>query len=386
MSNLYQLEREYSSTEAQAAIERQVSNLHLSFDYLVNDSKKEITHLELYNSQGQCISAGSGKGTNCQVGAIAEALEHYSLEKFDENINKRASFKKIKSQPQLKTDKLIQSITHDSYVEVTPFIDKTYGAVVDVPISYINPFYAGDETEVDQILGRYCSNLGTSFGISYNESYLHALNEAIERHYVSYYYMSCLGINTSVKWKEYKYTNNKHDQKRKMIREKHGDVYTVVAQTQFSNYVAVTVLQHSKSVKLQMAQVGAGASISAELAISRSLDEVMQCVELYSEEEYFEDRYAKEQILEFPKLNALIQLGNRGRGEKFQLLDMPTMTVKRQVEILDKQLRHYGYTPLTRNLMNCGEMNVIQVFIPGMERFHLIRSGNLVAPMMETEE
>ena len=43
-----------------------------------------------------------------------------------------------------------------------------------------------------------------------------------------------------------------------------------------------------------------------------------------------------------------------------------------------------GYSPLYRSMKELkGGVQVVQVFVPGLERFNLIRSGNPVAPQSE---
>jgi ribosomal protein S12 methylthiotransferase accessory factor len=224
-------------------------------------------------------------------------------------------------------------------------------------------------------------------GMSFSEAYLHGINESIERHYTSYFFEDLVDKKNRYQWKLFCGVNSKRDK----IEKKHGRVYTIVAQTKFSTTVALSFLVKSFKVKYLMTPMGAGCSYFSELAIQRSLDELMQCLELYTEEEYAEDKFARDVLNQYSGLKALInisslQLEELCSEEEFIVEKQKPLSVNNQLVTITDLLEKNSYNVLYRILDDQPESCVVQILIPGFERFHLIRSGQLVIPQSEFKQ
>ncbi len=390
MSNLYQAERTINQQQTFSYFKQVVKQNNLTFKYVYQNGKAQVAHLELSDTNNNLVSAGSGKGKNYTIGALAEAIEHYSLETAKESQVNMCNFKQVLAQAPFKKDSFMQSLSKydNKTVATTTLKSNSTATTYQVPLSYLNPYFKNDRQDLslELILNRYCSNLGTSIGLTFNDSYLHGLNESIERHYTALFYQQLIGIKQPISWSIYSSRTNKlFNEKKSFIQSKFGKQLTVITKSIYGPYIALSILVSYKDHKYSITPLGAGCSLLPQLALQRSIDELTQCLDLYSSEEEQEDTFALSVLQQYKGLKNLITISDTrirqiATKKNMLLAASNSNSVTQQINLIERKLKFAGLTPLHRKLESLPGLDVLQVFIPGFDRFHLIRSGALVAP------
>lgn len=134
-----------------------------------------------------------------------------------------------------------------------------------------------------------------------------------------------------------------------------------------------------------MSVLGSGASYNPRVAICRALGEFTQSHELLNAEAKRNARNVSLKLKKTPKLTALISLLNRSYPE-IPITNISDKTImgsstRSVIDSVVCGLKDHDYSVFFR-FLNPRYDNVIvtSVYIPGFERFHLARSGNIVAP------
>lgn len=192
-------ERELNTEEAYNRLKR--LHHHLGFHSKTKLSKNNslVATCHLYDSAYNEVSCGAGKGEHCELGALAESLEHYFVDK--------------STPPLIESDQILQSIApFDDWLlkSIPPDCRIPYFSLqalnsydeIAIPAILIAP----SSRNIDEIektaagfLSKYATNSGTALGCTENEALLHAINEAIERHALSMYYLSLCGLTSPPK-------------------------------------------------------------------------------------------------------------------------------------------------------------------------------------------
>jgi len=372
-------ERELNIEEAYNRLTR--LHHHLGFHSKTEPSRNNslVATCHLYDKAYKEVSCGAGKGEHCELGALAESLEHYFVDKSapllidsDQILQSIAPF----------DDFLLKSIPPDCRI---PYFNlqalNSYHEIV-VPAILIAP----SSRNIDEIektaagfLSKYASNSGTALGCTENEALLHAINEAIERHALSMYYLSLCGLASPPKL--YQPTNSfleetfAHDTEL-LRRAKKLEIYITHDFYDVPFCIAVSRGKREGS----MSNIGSGSSINPSIAMYRAVTEQIQCEQLSGATEKQEDISAQKILTHSARLSALLHPCPTYAVPAFH----PPRThlsvrgqVKRTLINLEKQNKAAFYRTLYEHPSLA---TVVQVFIPGLERFHLIRSGIPVAP------
>jgi ribosomal protein S12 methylthiotransferase accessory factor len=190
-------EREFSSALAEEKIQRTAASLSLTFTSEYAHSSL-VSSCALQDSAGQVVGEGSGKGLYCTVGAKAECLEHFALDKLSSDSLVVAVTNEIARQPLLVRDGVLANLpaSHEM-MDCVEVQDRRSGRTALIPAILQSPrqdfLEKINERPELLYLGRYASNSGVAFGCSEQEAILHGLNEVIERHTLSKVLMSLCG-------------------------------------------------------------------------------------------------------------------------------------------------------------------------------------------------
>ena len=367
-------------------INKILEDLSLSVCSRVNQDKLFVTYVSLLDDKGEEVSSGAGKGKYSYIGALAEALEHYTHEQdcFSSFIEIMRS-REIISQSSLINDGFLRLLndSNDSLVKVKPFTSIETGSTIFLPMKLVNPHYQKEDSENDIIFNRLCrysSNSGAAFGIDRFEAILHGVNEIIERHILSNLYLDILEFYSISK-----FVLPVELSKMLCCLEKKYEASTklLVAKTKFNTWCAIAIL-YSELERIVIPQVGSGSSYFLALSIRRAISELKQICTLYEEEERREDEMSLVFAKQFPNLENVIYLTQKCLN--YPSLDkLPeeniTLIAKDQLDIIVNSMARQGYILYYSILANFKDLGcVTQVYAPGLERFHLIRARNPVAP------
>lgn len=388
----YQLERTLSRAQSVAALERALAGLDIRHAFACSDDHMEASHATLSDANGNLVGAGSGKGENHRLGALAEALEHGLLEAEAKAAGRlpEAKASEVAAQPGFSMDFFLKRLTEtkDEAVRVQEFSSLADArATTRVPLAYTNPFAGAAPDSAEAAIKRYSSNSGTSLGLNFYDAYLHGLNEAVERHFLSLLFLELLGFKSGVRWSLVTDTGTERKSGR-IARRFGGEVITVGCRTGFSVYFCASFLVGAPEGEFVLTPIGSGCSYYPELALSRSVDELAQCVSLYGHEEREEDLRSWQAAQELVKLRAIMRVsGEALLGIVSGPLALPwrrRLTTEEQSRLVTRRLTMVGYSPLYRTMTEPESgFHVVQVFVAGLERFNIIRNGTPVVPQLE---
>jgi ribosomal protein S12 methylthiotransferase accessory factor len=135
---------------------------------------------------------------------------------------------------------------------------------------------------------------------------------------------------------------------------------------------------------LHLSPIGSGCSLDIRTAIQRATTEQFQANALYGIAEEAIDKTTLDLLSGSDKLKYLIGFTHI-RNLNLPPLDQPltdfTASVPQQLKILQNNLLRAGKTIFHRTIARYSGDNVVsQCYVPGLERFNIIRNGCLVAP------
>lgn len=250
------------------------------------------------------------------------------------------------------------------------------------PITEKNKY--SDQSLAMQFLARYSSNSGTAFGCTEAEALLHGTHEIIERHILSLFFMSVCGIGPKMTlYAPSKALLTKALQNNSYALEHAGELQIVIVKDVLSVCFSVAFSKNGPGDS-HLSPIGSGSSLDICTAIQRAVTEQLQSSELYDAAEESTDRKTFELLSCSNQLKNLIDLSPITKTS-LPVLDDPlqtlTETVSAQLDALQKNLLQSGFKLFRRTLLNHSSNGIVtQSYIPGLERFNIIRNGRLVAP------
>ncbi|WP_144966491.1 YcaO-like family protein [Pseudomonas sp. DE0010] len=372
-------ERELNTEEAYCRLT--TLHRHLGFHSKTKLSKYNglVATCHLYDSAYKEVSCGAGKGEHCELGALAESLEHYFVDKATPTV--------------IESDKILQSIApFDDWLLksippgcLIPYFSlqalNTYDEIT-IPAILISPS-PRNINEIEKtaagFLSKYTSNSGTALGCTESEALLHAINEAIERHALSMYYLSLCGLTPPLKLYQpsdsFLEETFAHDTDL-LRRTKKLEIYLTHDFYEVPFCIAVSRSKKEGS----LSSIGSGSSINPSIAMYRAVTEQIQCEQLSGATEKQEDLAAEKMLAHSSRLSALLHPCPTYAVPVFHP-PRTNLSVRGQVKRTLINLEKQNKTAFYRTLYEHPSLaTVVQVFIPGLERFHLIRSGIPVAP------
>lgn len=375
-------ERELHHFETRQRLDSLCEKLDLVQEITLHGLHQLTATCTLYSPMGHPVSMGAGKGRDCELGAVAESLEHYFLERQAEQPPKHHFGSRITESNHYHDDWIIRSIPAETTVPSFGMQTLEHHQHIIVPSILLNPALhcsENAETSGAAFLSKYSSNSGTALGCTENEAFLHAINEAIERHALSAFYLSVCGLGPQFKLMT---------PAPELIQESfakhpgllnHVDQLNIYMTDVFYGVVfciAIAPPEHSGDLSI----VGSGCSAHAGVALYRAVTEQIQCAQLRGDDEIEEDQRTAALLAGSNKLHRLLY----PRPDKVHAVFRPPQTCnspRAQIQTTLRRLAEHRRTVFYHCLFNePGLACVVQTYIPGFERFHLIRSGIPVVP------
>lgn len=133
-----------------------------------------------------------------------------------------------------------------------------------------------------------------------------------------------------------------------------------------------------------MAKVASGASTSTRHAVKRAITEFMQAFALQDETTEQDDECSLRLLQSAPKLKKLISCSSVESFKKSKMNFTADMEAASVNQIVNMHIIPFIKT--NKGVVRFGNVGyegatICQCYIPGLDRFHLIRSGNAVAPI-----
>jgi len=382
-------ERETDPAIALKKIQRIIDSLHLKAVTQHIDCNALVATAKLFDKNQNLIESGAGKGPDSLIGALAESIEHLSMFQFNTDDSSVQSCGFIASQKAAENDGLFTSLPNSlelikSFKLTTPDQNKE----LFVPKILLCPRMEGASLSGENtgmyFLSRYSSNSGTAFGCTKPEALLHGINEVIERHILSCFFMAVCSIGPSIKL----YTPSKP----LLAKALQNNDYALALADKLQIIVIKDVMSVFFSVALpksgpghhHLSPIGSGCSLDICTAIRRAVTEQFQVSELYDDAQESIDRTTLSFLASLEKLKPLIDF-EAVSTLRLPILDSPLVdfekSVPAQLESLENSLLRTGKAPYYRTVARYSDDGIVcQSYIPGLERFNLIRNGCHVAP------
>ncbi|WP_422773791.1 YcaO-like family protein [Plantactinospora sp. WMMC1484] len=350
------------------------------------------------------LGLGKGGSAAARVGAIFEALEHHlsGLRGLADGGTTLRPAGEISRNVTLRQDValgLLGSLP-DGPMGCLPFRAVTSGVEVDVPLFLSVPDYLDEEADpLRKSLGdhydytgvsRYSCNNGWAAGTDPVEAAVHALNETIERDA-----LSLLLIDQFLGRRRSPLVLIEAGTLPDDLAALVSVAETILGQRlhlidMTSDLGVPAILAYSPARNGEPARVrGCGASLSRHYAIARAVSELVQ-VYLASSLGNIHSAFAAmtpvrhDWTKPYPALHACY------RGDFSSRLADATLVPYRDTEAPDTAAGHYdelidvlfrrGLTPLQRDHYVTGNLAVVNIFVPGLERFMLVTDGQVVVP------
>lgn len=388
-------ERELTADQAERRIHTELSRLGLTPHTRTLGSKVVAVQASLHGDDNR-HARGSGKryADQAHLGALYEALEHYWTDELCTYDVHHETERYFKDTPVFADDSLLHRLTCQQNVRITcrtyvcpPWHDRfSYPLALTSPNGSRLPSSPGMADY--RAVQRYASNNGTAIGATYNEAMLHAANECIERDAVSLFLLD-----------HFYYQN--HPPLRRVARlaesdelgrlwadaeqEIDGEIVLVDISTEF---MTRTFLAFTTKPGAHPQVFGSGSSLDPRHAAWRALTELVQLQLSAAEPEYHQTLVnALRNLQPFPRLLrcALFDpqmLLHRCVQHEVRLAgSAKDLSVDNQLHLLTQDLRIHGRT-LGAAILQRTELGttLLNVVIPGLERFFLVSSGNVVIP------
>ncbi|MHC8320602.1 YcaO-like family protein [Pseudomonas sp. GB2N2] len=382
-------ERELTPTDALFNIMSTIHTLGFAAVARYAGPSKLVATAELFDKNNNLVESGAGKGPNSLIGALAESIEHYSI--FNSSANDASLHRgdAITAQKAVERDGIINCLPGaEELLECFELTTLCKEESLLIPCILLCPATEknrhGDQSISIQFLARYSSNSGTAYGCTEAEALLHGTHEIIERHILSLFYMSVCGIGPKIKlYAPSSALLNKALQNDAYALANAAKLQIVVIKDVLSVYFSVAFPKNGPGGS-HLSQIGSGSSLDICTAIQRAVTEQLQSSELYDATEELMDKKTLVLLSCSDKLKNLIDF-RPIRTEIFPTLEapaqIPTETVPEQLKTLQKNLTQSGFKLFHRTIQHHSENSIVtQSYIPGLERFNIIRNGRLVAP------
>ncbi|WLG97914.1 YcaO-like family protein [Pseudomonas sp. FP198] len=380
-------ERELTAPEALFNIMSTLHALDFRAEARYTTPSRLVATAEIFDGDNNFIQSGAGKGPDALIGALAESIEHYS------------TFQTHESTWHQTDDIATQEATsHDGFFIGLPrseepidcftltSLDKKEKLIV--PSALLCPAVAQNISDhaspTLQFLSRYSSNSGIAFGCTENEALLHGIQEVIERHVLSRFFMAVCGIGPNMQL----YNPSKGLLAKALLNnssalEPADELQIIIVKDVFSVYFAVAFPKAGPGDQ-HLSPIGSGCSLDICIAIQRAVTEQFQSRDLYDVFEESTDRKTFNLLSRSDKLKNLIDLAPV-KTLKLPELDCPshghTESVSTQLETLHNVLSGSGKKIFHRTVARYPKNSTVaQAYIPGLERFNIIRNGRLVVP------
>lgn len=350
------------------------------------------------------LGLGKGDSEAARVGALFEALEHHlsGIDGLAEGVPRVRRASEVSHDETLRPDVAVGLLGElpDGPLGCAPYRVVTTGAEIDVPLFLSMPDYLDEEADAlrdglgDRYdyagVSRYSSNNGWASGVDPVEAAVHALNEIIERDALSLLLVEqFLGRHaaplTVID------PGSLPDDLGLLVTAAQDIIGQPLYLIDMTSDLGVpAILAYLPAGDGRPARIrGCGASLSRHYAIARAVTELVQ---VYRASDIRNSQGAFSYLAParrdwtgpYPSLQACYRLDLRSR-----LADATVVTYRsteapgsvdehfrRLIDILTAR----GFTPLQRNHYVTTNLAVVNMFVPGLERFVLVTDGQVVVP------
>ncbi|MFI6026596.1 YcaO-like family protein [Amycolatopsis magusensis] len=339
---------------------------------------------------------GAGKGTTAEVarvGAVFEALEHHLSMGVPPAEHVRARPAHQLADP---GDAALALLARgpDRPLGCLPYRSLHDDRERDLPIFLSNPGYlvpahtttrvAHGDTYDYAALGRYSVNSGWAAGTTPDEALVHALNEIVERDAMSLLLVTRFLTRTPAPLRVVRPATLPPDLAalHRQAEDRLGTPVWLLDMTttdlRVPAYWAYTPAPPGRPARIR----GCGASLSARYAAERALTELIQIHSITTHE----PGTAPHRIVQtepYPPLHRayLAELTPDDTTTWISFTDTPAPgTPADHLATLTTRLHHAGYTAWAWQRHHTGHLAVLNVCVPGLERFVLVTDGQLVLP------
>jgi len=382
-------ERELSPTEALFNIMSTLHTLGLSAVARYTTPSKLVATAELFDDNNNLVESGAGKGPDSLIGALAESIEHFSTFKFLAAPPTPYHSDKIATQKAVTEDGIFTSLPHTKkLIDCFRLTSLHDNEELFAPCALLCPVTTRniheDPNPELHFLSRYSSNSGIAFGCTENEALLHGIHETIERHILSLFYMTVCGLGPAIELYspstallETALSNHPS------ALASASKLQVIVIKDVLSVYFAVAFPKAGPGAH-HLSPIGSGCSLEIQTAIQRAVTEQIQSEDLYDDIEESTDRKTFDLLSNSKHLKHLIDFAPVIRAP-LPIIDTPAhtdfATVSAQLEILLNNLSNADMKIFRRIVARFSSNSIVtQIYIPGLERFNIIRNGSLVAP------
>jgi ribosomal protein S12 methylthiotransferase accessory factor len=383
-------ERELTLEQAEQRILADMEALGLSVETRML-GQRLVTVQAAVSAPGQpCIARGAGKGypLPARIGALYETLEHYLSERFNSSDIEYLPTRYFSETPLFADDTVLSLITaqHNAVTACRTFTDAITHTSFYYPMALCIPGYSrqplAQDTTNYRALQRYASNSGTAIGASDNEAILHAANECIERDAVSLFLLDQFYYEHHSPLRRVARPSD-HDVLGRLWSDAEAEIGSYIVLIEISTeFLARTFLAFSTAANILPRVFGSGCSLDARHGAWRALTELVQLHHAVSEPELSN---AQRHLTPFPRLLRCLRfdpcpLLNLCEQQTVALPDsVPEPPLAEQIQRLAKDLHGHGRSlGVSRLHQTTLGTTLVNVVIPGLERFFVVSSGNVV--------
>ena len=390
-------ERELSLAEAYARVLQELACLGLVGSAHTLGERVVNTRVTLTDAHTTPKGAGSGKGyaDSALVGAYFEALEHYLSEHHEMHagIEMRPANRYARD-GFFHDDSLLDCVIQHTEAHIA---SRQYHSPLDTstfyyPVAFSLPAYsarplAGDTFDYAGIR-RYFSNSGIAIGATYNEAALHAINECLERDALSLFLLRHFYYQQDRPLRRVQRPQPPHSLAtlwQDVELELDADVVLLDISSEFC---VTTCMAFTHSGNQPITLFGCGTSLSASHAAARALTELVQVRLAATRADTAQHiDLQMRHLAAFPRLQRCLRLDidDLMMHTRQQLVALPMHgapgTLGEQIHVIARNVRAHnrelGISTLYQTDRGTTLANVV---IPGLERFYIVSTGNVVIP------
>lgn len=397
LQEVAEFERSVFREDAGTALRRIIQMLESEKGVVFKHYSTVSTHIaQVCDGAGNELAYGLGKGVDSLLGAYGECIEHLVYLDIGKIRSVRLSLNEFQQTSTYRSDPAVRYAFSLSEapdpVECLLFTSVELGVSHYVPCAFVNYNLLKDDLlcPFDRFTSRYCTTSGTAFGFREEDAYLHALNEIIERHVTSEYFLLLSGIPESLSSSfRFLRVETLPSYLRKLVDDilaqfEITDVELVIARTPFGSWWSFCVARPAPSTRFILPPWGAGASLHYDLAIYRSLSECLQMLENYEAGNISADERLLDFVKRYARFKSVATLPppSELREVSYQSdLNISPIAVTQQIDTLEAAMAAQGHAPGRFVAHSDHGFNVVCAFAPGLERFYNITKGAAVLPM-----
>ncbi|WP_065258294.1 YcaO-like family protein [Pseudomonas bananamidigenes] len=388
-------ERELTADQAAQRIQTELSRLGLSPVTRTIGSNVVAVQASLYdNARRRARGWGKGYADQAHLGALYEALEHYWTDERPATEGHLKTGHYFNDTPIFADDSLLHRLTcqRNRRIRCRRYVSPSGQDLFSYPVALTSPNGTRPCSSTDmadcRAVQRYASNSGTAIGATCSEAMLHATNECIERDAVSlflldhFYYENLPPLRRVARLEGADELGRLWNDAEQEIG---GEIVLVDISSEFK---ARTFLAFTTKPGALPQVFGSGSSLDPRHAAWRALTELVQLQLSTAEPEYQRQlNNALRNLQPFPRLLRcarfdLQTLLHRCAQHEMKLpAHGEDLTVARQLRLLTRDLQNHGRT-LGASILKQTALGttLVNVVIPGLERFFVVSSGNVAIP------